>query len=430
MTVEKYTLENGLEVWLKEIHTAPLISHWTWYRVGSRNELPGRTGISHWVEHMQFKGTAQFPTGVLEKAVSRCGGVWNAFTFLDWTTYFQTLPADQIDLALRMEPDRMVNSQYDPTELESERTVVISELEGGENEPMVRLDKAVQEAAFQVHPYHHEVIGSLEDLQHMTRSDLLEHYHTFYNPSNALIAIAGDFSTPQILARLNELYRHIPAREIPPQNLPPEPASSAERYVEVKGPGETTYLQVAYHSPAAAHPDFFPLTVADSLLTGPSSLNMFGGGGVSNKTTRLYRRLVEKELVIAVNGGLQATIDPFLYEITMVLYPGRDPQEVLKVLDEEIARMSEEPVSEEEISRAVKQARALFAYGSESITNQGFWMGYANMFASYRWFENYVEELQKTTPAQVQQAARRILNPANRVIGLYLPDGSGEEQME
>ena len=196
MTVEKYTLENGLEVWLKEIHTAPLISHWTWYRVGSRNELPGRTGISHWVEHMQFKGTAQFPTGVLEKAVSRCGGVWNAFTFLDWTTYFQTLPADQIDLALRMEPDRMVNSQYDPTELESERTVVISELEGGENEPMVRLDKAVQEAAFQVHPYHHEVIGSLEDLQHMTRSDLLEHYHTFYNPSNALIAIAGDFSTP------------------------------------------------------------------------------------------------------------------------------------------------------------------------------------------------------------------------------------------
>ena len=242
--------------------------------------------------------------------------------------------------------------------------------------------------------------------------------------------LPGTSLPPQILARLNELYRHIPAREIPPQNLPPEPASSAERYVEVKGPGETTYLQVAYHSPAAAHPDFFPLTVADSLLTGPSSLNMFGGGGVSNKTTRLYRRLVEKELVIAVNGGLQATIDPFLYEITMVLYPGRDPQEVLKVLDEEIARMSEEPVSEEEISRAVKQARALFAYGSESITNQGFWMGYANMFASYRWFENYVEELQKTTPAQVQQAARRILNPANRVIGLYLPDGSGEEQME
>ncbi|NMC79356.1 MAG: insulinase family protein [Chloroflexi bacterium] len=153
MSITKVVLANGLTVFLKEIHTAPLISHWVWYRVGSRNEVPGLTGISHWVEHMQFKGTPQFPAGVLDKAISRDGGVWNAFTYLDWTAYFETMPADKIDLALRLEADRMVNSTYEPQEAHSERTVVISEREGNENEPLFRLDEAIQKAAFQSHPY-------------------------------------------------------------------------------------------------------------------------------------------------------------------------------------------------------------------------------------------------------------------------------------
>src|SRR5512143_3441124 len=173
-------LKNGLRILLKEIHTAPLISSWMWYCVGSRDEVTGKTGISHWTEHMQFKGTPQFPASTLDKAISREGGTWNAFTFLDWTTYFETMPAASIDLALRLEADRMVNSLFDEKEVSSERTVIISEREGSENEPLFKLGEYIQQAAFRIHPYHHEVIGDMADLRTMRREDLYDHYHRFY----------------------------------------------------------------------------------------------------------------------------------------------------------------------------------------------------------------------------------------------------------
>ena len=191
------------------------------------------------------------------------------------------------------------------------------------------------------------------------------------------------------------------------------------------GPGQTTYVQVAYRAPAASKADFFAFTVLDSLLTGPTGLNMFGGGGISNKTSRLYRSLVEKELAVSVNGGMQATIDPFLYDITMTIHPQRTPTEALQAMDDEIKRLQDEPISADEIARATKQARALFAYGSENITNQAFWLGYAEMFAAYEWFVNYVEQLAAVTPADVQRIARTYLDPANRVVGTYIPDGEG-----
>ena len=298
-TITQTTLSNGMKVLLKEIHTAPLISSWVWYRVGSRDEVNGRTGISHWVEHMQFKGTPQFPSNVLDKAISREGGMWNAFTYLDWTTYFETMPADKIDLGLRLEADRMVNSMFDEDEVASERTVIISEREGNENEPHFQLGEAVQGAAFRVHAYHHEVIGDMADLRSMTRDDLYDHYKTYYVPNNAVMAVAGDFETDQMLARIKELYEPIPAGEEPPRLARPEPEQKGELRLSVEGPGETTYVQVCYRFPNASHPDFFPLAVLDSLLAGPSSLNMFGGG-ISNKTSRLYRALVEKELTVSV----------------------------------------------------------------------------------------------------------------------------------
>ena len=155
-----------------------LILLWIWYRVGSRNERPGQTGISHWVEHMQFKGTDKFPAGKLDKAISRDGGVWNAFTYLDWTAYFETVPADKYELSLQLESDRMMGSHYDSDEVESERTVIISELEGAENEPRVRLSRAVQNASFGPHPYQHEIIGSKEDLLKINRDDLYQYYRS------------------------------------------------------------------------------------------------------------------------------------------------------------------------------------------------------------------------------------------------------------
>ncbi len=424
--VTKAQLPNGLHIHLKEIHTAPIISHWVWYRVGSRNERAGLTGLSHWVEHMQFKGTPAFPASVLDKAISREGGVWNAFTHLDWTTYYETLPADKIDLGLRLEADRMFNGLYDPAEVESERTVILSEREGGENEPLFRLGEAVQVEAFKTHPYGHEVIGYRDDLLKIQRDDLYQHYRTYYSPRNAFLAIAGDFNTEDMLARLGELYAELDGSDPSPVMVPAEPLFAGEKQVEVSGPGETTYLQISYHSPAANTPDFFAFSVLDSLLSGPTSLNMFGGGGISNKTSRLYRALVERELAVSVHGGLQATIDPFLYDVHLTVRPQRAPDEALAAFNDEIHRLQDQLVSDEEIKRAVKQARALFAYGSENITNQAFWLGYAEMFATYNWFTGYVEHLNKITPADVQRIAQTYLVPENRVIGIYIPTGEEE----
>jgi zinc protease len=423
--ITKLRLKNGLLVLVKEIHTAPLISHWIWYRVGSKDEVPGITGASHWVEHMQFKGTSKFPSGVLDKTISRYGGVWNAFTYLDWTTYLETLPADKIDLALELEADRMTNSLFEPKEFESERTVIISERQGQENEPLFRLSEQIRATAFRVHAYHHDIIGDMADLHSISREDLYQHYHNHYKPNNAVLTIAGDFETVDMLERIKKVYGSIPAGDVAPRRVRPEPPQRGERRVYVEGPGETTYIQVAYHAPAATHPDFCAMMVLDSLLTGPQSLNMFGGG-ISNKTSRLYQALIETELAVAVFGGIQATIDPFLYSITSVLHPGSQAEAVITATEVEILSLLDKPASMEELHRAVKQARALFAYGSESITNQSYWLGFAEMFDTYEWFTTYLHRLSQVTPQDVLRVAQTYLRPSMRVLGVYVPTVNGE----
>src|SRR5215207_1046331 len=248
----------------------------------------------------------------------------------------------------------------------------------------------------------------MADLRSMTRDDLYNHYRTFYVPNNAIMAMAGDFDTESMLVRIRDLFEPIPAGDEPARLARSEPPQSGEVRLAVEGPGATSYVQVCYRFPSASHPDFFPLSVLDSLLAGPSNLNMFSGG-ISNKTSRLYRALVDKELAVSAHGGAQATIDPFLYTITMTVHPKRKPAEALAALDKEIQRVKAEKVSKEEIARAIKQARALFAYGSENITNQGFWMGYAEMFAKYEWFESYLDKLAAVTVRDVQHVANEYL---------------------
>ncbi|MGA2112049.1 MAG: pitrilysin family protein [Anaerolineales bacterium] len=418
--IHRARLRNGLQILLKEIHTAPIISAWLWFRVGSRNERPGLTGVSHWVEHMQFKGTPTHPAGSVDRAISREGGVWNAMTWLDWTAYYETLPADRLDLALRIESDRMVNSLFAPREVTSERTVIISERQGNENEPTFRLSEEVQAAAFRVHSYHHEVIGDVSDLASMTREDLVQHYHHFYVPNNAVLTAAGDFQWHPVLDRIRELFGNVPSGTPPAVLTRPEPPQHGERRVVVEGPGETSYLEVAYHVPCASEADFFPLVVLDSILAGPSNLNLFGTG-ISNKTSRLYQALVDTELAAGVSGGMAATLDPYLYTLTATVRNGRTPEQVLSALDQELRRLAEESVQEEELTRAVKQARAIFAYGSETVTNQAFWMGYAEMFANYSWFETYLQNLESVRGEDVLRVARKFLSKRNRTVGFYLP---------
>ena len=191
--------------------------------------------------------------------------------------------------------------------------------------------------------------------------------------------------------------------------------------MNVEGPGETTFLEISYHAPAGNDPDFFPLSVLDSLLAGPSGLSIFGGGGLSNKTSRLYRALVDKELAVGVSGNTHTTLDPFLYSITITVHPNRKSEEVLSALDDEINRTMDEIIKEEEIIRAIKQARALFAYHSENITSQAAWLGHAEMFSNYDWFLTYLDKLSRVTPADVQKIAQKYLHEQNRIVGTYIP---------
>ncbi len=418
--VFKAQLANGLTVVLKESHHAPVVTLWCWYRVGSRMERRGITGISHWVEHMLFKGTPNFPKGKADQAIARAGGISNGFTWLDFTTYFETLPADKWELGAQIESDRMVNALFAPKDVASERTVIISERQGNENNPRFLLSEEVQSAAFRVHPYHHEIIGDMCDLQTMTRDDLFSYYGAYYAPNNAIVVAAGDFKTADALKLIAKYFGKIKSSRQAKPIAAQEPPQRGERRVQVQGPGGTTYIEVAYHAPQASHADFPAMVVLDAILAGASSLAVFGGGG-SNASSRLYRALVDTELATNVYGNANPTVDPFLYIIGVTLRAGRTPAEVQAALDAELDRIVEQPVAQAEIAKAIKQARAMFAYGAESVTNQGYWYGFSEIFADHTWFETYLDRLAAVTVKDVQRVARAYLAQQQRTVGWYIP---------
>jgi len=422
MRTEQHTLDNGLTVLLRESRHTPVATFWVWYRVGSRNEVPGITGIAHWAEHMLFKGSRAFPKGEIDTQIARNGGLMNGFTWLDFTTFFETLPADRIDLGLRIESDRMVNALFDPEEVEPERMVIISERQGAENDPTFLLSEEVVAAAFRVHSYHHDTIGDMCDLETMSHGDLWQHYQTYYGPDNAIVVAVGDFEASSMLARIEELFGPLPARSNPRPVHRPEPPQRGERRVTLEGPGNTAYLQAAYHAPAASEADFYPLTILSTILTGASGMNVFAPAP-PNRSSRLYKALVEAELAAGVSGFLWPTIDPFLYTISATVRAGRTLEEVEAALDAEIDHLLAGPISQEELNTALKQASAQFAYSSESVTNQGFWLGLSAVVAEAGWSDSFVDRLASVTLSDVQRVAQEVLVRRNRTVGRYVPLG-------
>ncbi len=381
--------------------------------------MPGKTGLSHWVEHMQFKGTQTYTGKEMEDTIARTGGYSNALTSPDWTTYFQTLPTSALEPALRFESDRMVNSLYKPEEVETERTVILSEREGNENDPQFLLGEAVQLAAFSQHPYRNEVLGSKEDLLSLTRDDLYGHYRNYYQPSNALLCLAGSFEIDSTFALIKRYFESIENQE-PIRSIPtPEDDIAAAQSIELQGPDEADYIQIAWRSPKASDPDFFAYTLIESILSGPSSLSMFGSGGIGNRSSRFYRELVENQLVASVYGSLTASIDPGTFSLNLTCRGDHFPDEVIERIDQVIDQFLNQGPTTEELVIALKQARANFAYSSDNITNQAFWLGYAHSFADYSWFTDYVKRLEQVSKEDILRVARHYLDPAHRVTGIY-----------
>jgi zinc protease len=421
-SIHKTTLDNGLTIVLKEMHHAPVASFMIWYRVGSRHEIPGSTGVSHWVEHMMFKGTPTFPNGALDGLVSREGGYWNAFTWVDFTAYYETMPVRKIDLALQLEADRMVNTIMTPEEVESERTVIISERQMYENDPSFQLNEELTSAAFRVHPYHHEIIGDLADLTTLTRDDLYGHYRRHYVPNNAIIVAVGDFAASEMQQRIEAQFGNLEAGKPANPITRQEPLQKGERRVVVQGPGDTAYLTAAYRAPAAAHPDYLPLVLLNAAFAGGSSLGMFGGGG-SNKSSRLYKALVNTELAASAYGGLTPTIDPYLYSINAVVQAGRSLTEVEAALDEELTRLESTPITEQELANALKRAKAEFVLAGESITGQAQLLGMTEaVIGDYQWYETVLDRLNQITLNDIERVRATYLRPSQRTVGWYEPE--------
>jgi zinc protease len=417
--VVKHVLPNGLKVLTKEIHYAPIITFWVWYRVGSRNEIPGITGVSHWVEHMMFKGTSKYGKGVLDRIISENGGVWNAFTWIDYTAYFSTLPRERLALPIEMEADRMVNSLFDPNEVASERTVIISEREGRENYPEALLYEEVHAAAFKVHPYHHPVIGWKTDLQSMTREDLYHHYRSFYAPNNAVAVLVGDFDMSTAMGLIEQHFGPIQAQASPPPVRAVEPPQEGERRVTLRRPGPTAYFQCAYHTPPASHPDTYPLLLLDAVLSGAKPLGQ--GGRAMGRSARLYRALVDTQLAASASSHFSLTRDPYLFELYITLRPGVPIDKAEQACFDVITQVQLDGLTDEEFEKAKRQYRAQFVYASEGVQNYARWLGSMEMVHTYKAYELFLENLSAVGKEDVQRVAQQYLTETNRTVGWFIP---------
>jgi zinc protease len=416
-------LSNGLKVLVQEIHTVPLVSVWCWYRVGSRDEGPGLAGVSHWVEHMNFKGTTNIPRDQMKGIVERFGGMWNGYTWIDQTTYLETAGRDALDQMLFIEAERMANGLYDPEECESERTVIISELQGGENDPDQLLDTEVTATAFHAHTYGHPTIGWLPDLQSMTRDDLYGHYRRFYIPNNATLVVVGDVDTDDVLRRTEVRFGGIGAGAAPPRIRTAEPSQLGERRVVVERPGTTAYLKLAWHAPAATEPDFFPMLVLDAILTGAKGVNLWSSFRVPppQRRARLYTALVERGLASAVSGAVLPSAEPFLYGLSMTAVEGVALSVLEAAAVEAIEEVRSGRIEDVEVARARRQLHARIVFDNDSVTNLAHQLGYFETVVGPGFHPRIGPAIEAVTPEQVRDVARRRLGPASRTVGWFQP---------
>jgi zinc protease len=428
--VYEEVLSNGLRVLVQEVHTAPLASVWCWYRVGSKDESPGLTGVSHWVEHMNFKGSTNIPRDEVKGIIEQFGGYWNGYTWIDQTTYTETATSDALDRMLFIESERMASCLYEPDECESERTVIISELEGGENDPDSLLDQELNATAFRAHPYRHPTIGWLPDLQTMTRADLFAHYRRFYVPNNASIVVVGDVQTRDVMRRVEHHFGGIPAGDVGRRPAIREPAQLGPRRVVVAREGTTAYLKVAHHAPAAAEPDFFPMLVLDAVLTGAKGVNLWASfrNPPPQRSARLYQALVKSGLASAVSGGLVPTQDPFLHTLSVTATEGMAPARVEEGVVAALDRVRADGITADELRKAKTQLRARLVFEHDSIANIAHQLGFFATIGDWRDSQSLAGRIDAVTLPQVAEVAHLRLDPDRRTTGWFDPltGGAGE----
>jgi len=404
-------LPNGLKVILLENHKAPLVTFQVWYRVGSRNEAWGKTGLSHMLEHMMFKGTEKTGPEDFSRIIQENGGSLNAFTSYDYTAYFENLSEDRIHVAIDLEADRMQNLVLREEDFRTERMVVMEERRmRTEDNPQAVLIEQIMATAFQIHPYRWPIIGWMEDIARFTLEDLKTYYRTYYNPVNAFLVVVGDFKKEELLSKIEKAFGSYPKGVAPNQNRDKDPPQIGERRILVKKEAQLPFLVMGYHVPNLREQDSYVLEVTATLLSG-------------GKSSRFYQSLVrEKRLVLSAEADHSLVYrDPSLFTLSADLLPGKKVAEVEKAFDQEIERLQKEVVGKQELEKAKNQIEASFIFGQDSLFYQALLLARHEIALSWRAIDDYLPSIRKVTPGDIQRVAKKYLIPDNRTVGILIP---------
>jgi zinc protease len=409
--VKAQTLPNGLRVLVLENHKAPLATFNVFYRVGSRNEQFGKTGLSHLCEHLMFKGTKKLGPEEFSNIIQQNGGMDNAFTESDFTDYFETINKDHIDVPITLEADRMGN--FEPKEFDKEKHVVLEDrrLRTDDN-PEDALDEMVRAAAYVAHPYHWPVIGWFHDVDGLTLADAMAYHKIYYSPQNAVIVAVGDFDADQVLKQINEAFAGIQNGPKAPPLTDLEPPQTGTRRVELQHAANLPAFEEAYHVPNFSSPDSFALEVLSEILS-------------DGQSSRLYKKMVvEKQMVVEIGAGYDMTsFDPELFVVSAQMRPGVKAADTQVEVEKELAAMRDAPVGAEELQKAKNLEQAQFVFGQDSVMREAELLGIYEMLGDYHLVDKYLDGVDKVTAADVQRVAKTYLVASNMTEGVLVPTG-------
>jgi len=411
VSLHEEVLPNGLKVLLLRDINAPLAVFQIWYHAGSINEQTGKTGLSHLLEHMMFKGTHKYGPKSFSRIIKRAGGIDNAGTSRDYVFYYQKLSPDRLHLSIELEADRMQNLIMDPEETLSERDVVMEERRlRYEDDPQNLVYEEVVSAAFRNHPYRRPVIGWMSDLKGITRDDLWKYYKTYYVPNNALIVIAGNIDTDSLMTMIKKEFGAVPKGPDISVIRQGDPEQRGEKRIFVKKEAELPYVLSAYKTPNILHEDSYALEVLAYVLS-------------SGKSARIYKSLIDEQQIALSAGAGYMNIQkyPFLFYFYGTALPGVDIEKVEKALYEEAEKIKKNAPSEREVQKAKNQVEAEFIMGKDSVFFQAEMLAIFEMIGDWRLKGKYLEGIRMVTPEDVQRVANKYLIEDKRTVGVLVP---------
>lgn len=410
--ITKTELDNGLKVIVLEDHSTPAVAVHIWYHVGSKNERPGITGISHLFEHMMFKGSENVESEEHARIVQANGGTSNAFTSFDMTVYHETLGSEKLDLALGLEAERMQNLKIDSTNLSSERQVVIEERGWRvDNHPFMPIVEQLFATCYNAHPYGWHVIGWMSDLEAITLADCQNYFNTYYVPNNATVVIAGDVKTDDAVELVKKHFGDIPRSEDPPRPHTIEPEQKGERRVEYHKQAQLPVFIAGYHTPELLHEDSYAIDVL---------ARIFSGG----QSSRAYKRLVyDEQLCMYAGGQFETREDPALFYVFAFMNPGHTTDEAETALYEELDKLKNEPLTERELQKAKNQIEAELIGQMESIDQKAMALGnYETLTGDYTNMFGEMDKYIAVTADDVMRVAKKYFNSRNRTVVTLIPE--------